>query len=273
MFDFLKRSVENAVRLRTEDVPSAQLQRLVTVDTYFLHGHLRPLFRRYPLLIFNDGQDLRTMNFWQILTDLYRAGKLPPAVFVGLHANHDRMREYGTAARPDYQNRGDRADRYEHFVLEELLPLLRHDFRLQPRATVAGFSLGGLSAFDLAWRNPDIFGKVGVFSGSFWWRSKPFRESAPDDDLIVPQLIESTPARPRKQQFWFQTGTLDELSDRNRNGTIDSIDDTLHVMEKLQQRGYRTGVDMAYVEVEGGRHDVPTWGRVMPEFLRWALAR
>lgn len=273
VFDIFKRSVESSVRLRTEEVPSAELSRLVTVDTYFLHGHRRPWFRHYPVVLFNDGQDLRRMNFWQILTDLYQAGKLPPAVFVGLHASHDRMREYGTAYRPDYQNRGDRAALYERFVLRELLPLLRHDFRTQKRLSVAGFSLGGLNAFDLAWRNPDIFDRAGIFSGSFWWRAQPFRSEAPDADLIVPTLIEATPARPRTQQFWFQTGTLDEDSDRNHNGVIDSIDDTLHVMAKLQQRGYRTGVDLKYVEMEGGRHDVPTWGRAMPEFLQWALAK
>jgi hypothetical protein len=26
------------------------------------------------------------------------------------------------------------------------------------------------------------------------------------------------------------------------------------------------------VEVLGGKHDLPTWGRIFPEFLQWAFA-
>ena len=34
-----------------------------------------------------------------------------------------------------------------------------------------GFSLGGLSALDIVWNHPTEFTKVGVFSGSLWWRT------------------------------------------------------------------------------------------------------
>jgi hypothetical protein len=30
---------------------------------------------------------------------------------------------------------------------------------------------------------------------------------------------------------------------------------------------------MVYLEFEDGRHDVPTWGRAMPEFLRWGFSK
>ncbi len=37
---------------------------------------------------------------------------------------------------------------------------------------ISGCSLGGLSAFDVAWDYADKIDKVGVFSGSFWYRDK-----------------------------------------------------------------------------------------------------
>jgi len=54
------------------------------------------------------------------------------------------------------------------------------------------------------------------------------------------------------------------------NGIIDSIDDTMGLIEELEKKGYDREKDIVYLEYEDGRHDVHTWGRAMPEFLRWA---
>jgi enterochelin esterase-like enzyme len=74
-------------------------------------------------------------------------------------------------------------------------------------------------------------------------------------------------------KFWLQTGTEDENEDRNKNGVIDSIDDTLDVIRALQHLGYREGDDIHYLEVIGGEHNLPTWARVMPDFLQWAFGQ
>ncbi|MCB0642407.1 MAG: hypothetical protein KDC44_12240 [Phaeodactylibacter sp.] len=71
-------------------------------------------------------------------------------------------------------------------------------------------------------------------------------------------------------QFWFQTGTNDETSDRNNNGIIDAIDDTLDLMKALKKVGYPKTA-MKYVEVENGVHHPSTWAKVMPDFLKWAF--
>jgi enterochelin esterase-like enzyme len=226
------------------------------------------------LLLLNDGQDLERMGFKDTLEKLYAEGALRPVLAVGIYANERRMREYGVVARPDYQGRGDLAGAYEQFILQELLPWLygRYPLSGEPgRVYFAGFSLGGLSAFDLVWRNPRIFGGAGVFSGSLWWRARPFDPHAPDADRIAHhQVAEAHDVHPHLR-FWFQAGTEDETSDRNNNGIIDAIDDTLDLMRQLEARGYRKGIDLTYVEVDGGRHEPATWGKVMGVFLRWAF--
>ncbi|MEO8416960.1 MAG: esterase, partial [Ginsengibacter sp.] len=70
-------------------------------------------------------------------------------------------------------------------------------------------------------------------------------------------------------KFFFETGTLDETADRNNNGIIDSIDDTLSLIEELVTKGYNPSGDIRYLEIKDGRHDVATWGRAFPEFLKW----
>ncbi|MEM9929538.1 MAG: alpha/beta hydrolase-fold protein, partial [Bacteroidota bacterium] len=193
-----------------------------------------------------------------------------PIMCIGLHAG-DRLREYGTAGRKDYQGRGDRAPAYEKFVIEELIPWVERNYnvyKLSSRRAIAGFSLGGLNAFDLAWRNPREFGVGGVFSGALWWRGKAFRADAPDADRIIHSYVAKAKKVP-KVRYWFMAGTEDEQEDRNKNGIIDAIDDTLQLMALLSAKGKEEEKDFTYVEVEGGKHEPKTWGQVIIDFLRW----
>lgn len=253
---------------------STHLGREVEIDVYLPPNYARSTTRRYPLVLFNDGQDLPRMHFADILQRLYNQKKIPPLIAVGIYAGHDRHREYGTARQADYKGRGDRAPQYRDFVLNELLPLLHRRFRTSQEVeetAFAGFSLGGLSAFDIAWARPDVFGAAGVFSGALWWRWSPVHPDHPDADRIMHDIVWHTPKPALHQRFWFQTGTLDETDDRNNNGVIDSIDDTLDLIHNLRHRGFRER-HLRYLEMEGGRHEPATWGQAMPDFLDWLTA-
>ncbi|MEL7161591.1 MAG: alpha/beta hydrolase-fold protein [Bacteroidota bacterium] len=248
-------------------LPSTALERDVMVDVY---RPAVPPWRLLNLAVFNDGQDLPKMELRRQLTEAYAEGTLKPTLVVGLHAA-DRMREYGTAGRKDYQGRGDRAPAYERFILDELIPWLEGNFNIHHdpnRRAIAGFSLGGLNAFDLAWRNPTEFGIGGVFSGALWWRYKAFRPEDPDADRVLHTYVRKAKKAPAVR-YWFMAGTEDETDDRNNNGIIDAIDDTLQLMALLADKGKQEEKDFTYVEVEGGRHEPDTWGKVILDFLRW----
>lgn len=239
------------------------------MDVFLPPGHYRRE-AQYPVLLFNDGQDMEAVGMLRCLERELAAGRIRPLIVAAVHAG-DRLQEYGTIGRPDYKKRGRKATAYGRFVTEELIPLLRNRYRCadgREHWGVAGFSLGGLSAFDLAWNYPAHFGKVGVFSGSFWWRSKAFKPADPDADRIVHEVVPRGPLR-EGLRFWLQTGTNDETADRNNNGVIDAIDDTLDLIAELEKLGYRRGHDVTYVEVKGGEHNPQTWGRILPAFLRW----
>jgi enterochelin esterase-like enzyme len=66
---------------------------------------------------------------------------------------------------------------------------------------------------------------------------------------------------------------MDETKDRNNNGIIDSIDDTLDLIKELETKGYQREKDIFYLELPDGHHDVATWGRAMPVFLKWGWGR
>jgi Putative esterase len=125
-------------------------------------------------------------------------------------------------------------------------------------------------AFDLAWNHPDVFGAVGVFSGSFWWRTDEADTHARQESRIMHRRVRDTDS-PGQLRLWFEAGTDDEKEDRDNNGVIDAIQDTTELMDELELKGFRRGLDMIYTQVEGGEHHQRTWGFILPYFLRWAF--
>lgn len=250
-------------------IPSGELKRQVIVDFYLPKNIADPT--GLSLLLINDGQNLDEMPFSQMLNGLLASGQVKPLLCAGIHAGKDRKNEYGTALQTDYEGRGAKAPAFENFILEHLIPVIHSRYGIErfKEMAYAGFSLGGLTALDLTWRHPDVFSKAGVFSGSLWWRSKELGTDYNDDtDRIMHQLVRKGEFN-KGQRFYFMTGSLDETADRNNNGVIDSIDDTLDLIKELETLGYKNGQDIQYINYEDGRHDVPTWGRAMPQFLLW----
>jgi iron(III)-enterobactin esterase len=230
--------------------------------------------QQLPLLIFNDGQDFEALNMKMCISTLLSENKISPILCVGIHANNERLQEYGTASQADYKQRGSKAKNHNDFVIEEMLPFLKKKYSIKNEGNViAGLSLGGLSAMDIGWNNPQEFSRIGVFSGSFWWRQKSEEEGYTDEnDRIMHNIVRGGTYK-SGMKFWFEAGTKDEASDRNNNGIIDAIDDTLDLMKELEKKGYSKGKGLIYREVEGGKHNHETWSKVLPEFLIWAFGK
>lgn len=261
-----------SIRVESARIRSRFLRREVHFDCYLPPSS--QLNGAAGLLLINDGQDMEKMHFPGILHKLYTAGSIQPLLCCAIHAGPDRKQEYGTKAQPDYKHRGAKAGLYNSFILEELLPSLEKEYADTgfSEKAFAGFSLGGLSAMDIVWNNPGVFSKAGLFSSSFWWRSLDQDDPDYDDDKhrIMHQLVRKGQYSPGLK-FFFQCGKLDETRDRNKNGIIDSIDDTLDLISELVAKGYEPEKDIKYLEYPDGHHDVFTWGRAMPEFLIWAF--
>ena len=267
---------QDVTRIQVENtaIRSRFLDRIVLIDFYYQddpNSSVKPA-----LLLINDGQDLTKFSFSTLLQRMYEHGEtIFPLLCVGIHCGTDRKMEYGVAGTTDYKGRGARAGLYTSFVLEELMPFiqLRYPFSFREKG-IAGFSLGGLMALDIAWNHPVVFTYVGVFSASLWWRNIDQDALEYDDDKhrIMHQRIRESGYK-QGLKFFFQCGNKDETKDRNRNGIIDSIEDTRDMVKELFDKGYHPEKDIRYLEMPDGHHDVFTWGRAMPEFFKWALSR
>ncbi|NNV56239.1 alpha/beta hydrolase [Limnovirga soli] len=262
----------SSVLVERSSITSTYLERTVLIDAYLPTNIANP--SQLSLLLINDGQDLPKMPFANILGQLLLQNAIEPLVCIGIHCGEDRRMEYGTANTPDYLGRGGKATAYTNFIFEELIPFIQKTYALNSfkEKSFAGFSLGALSAMDIGWNHPHTFSKLGLFSGSFWWRSKAYEDGYNDDtDRIMHQQVKLGNYSPQLR-FFFQCGALDETKDRNNNGIIDSIDDVLDLISMLKTKGY-TDEQIKYLELPDGQHNVETWGRALPAFLQWGWGK
>jgi enterochelin esterase-like enzyme len=227
------------------------------------------------LLLLNDGQDMGKLNLKEIVDSLYRKKAIQPLLVVGITAG-DRMKEFGVAGIPDFMKRGDKADNYAAFIDNELYAFAKKKAGVRKFKSVvlAGFSLGGLSAFDIAWDHADKIDKVGVFSGSFWWRDKDDKAADYNDDKnrIMLNKIRLSRKKPHLQ-YWFYAGAGEETGDRDKDSIIDVVDDTRDLAELIKSKNVCLPEEVVYTEDAAGKHEQSCWSKQLPAFLIWAFGK
>jgi enterochelin esterase-like enzyme len=227
------------------------------------------------LLLLNDGQDADKLRIKFLLDSLYKKEAIQPLMVVAIYAGN-REEEYGVAGYPDFKNRGNKADRYAAFIDDELYPDIKKKsgIRKFKSIAIAGTSLGGLSAFDIAWNHADKIDMVGVFSGSFWWRDKDViaEDYSDDKNRILLNYIKSSRKKPHLK-YWFYAGAKEENGDRDKDGVIDVVDDTKDLIELIKSKNVCLRSDVIYKEAPDGLHDQTSWSKAMPDFLVWAFGR
>jgi enterochelin esterase-like enzyme len=259
---------------QTEDeLYSRHLQRKVKLT--ILHTPAPGDRSQFNLLILNNGEDIKKMRIKEIMDSLYKIGKLKPLVVIGVEAG-DSAKEYGVADRPDNLGHGERASFYDDFMNNELYPYAKKQSGVRKfnSVAIAGWSLGGLSAFDIAWNHPDKISKVGVFSGSLGWHDKAVEDSSYSEETnrILFNKIKASRKKPGLQ-YWFYAGAGEEKADRDKDGVIDVIDDTKDLMALLLKKKVVSPDGMVYRETKEGKHDYTSWSAALPYFLEWAFGK
>lgn len=264
---------KSKIKVQKDEVYSRHLQRQVALN--IISTPIPDDKSTLNLLLLNDGQDIEKLRIKELIDSLYKKNLIHPLIVVGIVAG-DRNKEYGVSEIPDFMGRGDKADKYAAFIDNELYPFVKKKavVRKFKSVVLAGSSLGGLSAFDIAWDNADKIDKVGVFSGSFWWRDKDDKDSTYSDDKnrIIINKIRSSRKKPHLQ-YWFYAGGKEETGDRDKDGIIDVVDDTKDLVELIKSKNVCSPDDIVYTEDANGTHDQLSWSRQLPAFLIWAFGK
>ena len=210
----------------------------------YLPARFRPS-RRYPLLIVHDGGDyLRFAALQEILDNLIERLEVAPLI-CALIQSPNRLHEYAAD------------ERHASFVVDELLPTLEEEYPLaeHPRARgLMGASFGAVASLSTAWRNPGVFGRLLLQSGSFAFTDIGDHDRGPVFDPVVDFVnrFREDPGKPSDSVF-LSYGLYESLVYYNRS-----------LVPLLQS----TGMDVKFSEAPDG-HNWENWRDRLREGLSY----
>ena len=199
--------------------------------------------KKYPVMYMHDGQNLfdakaSFVGEWNV--DEKLDSLKAQVIIVGIeHGGDKRIDELTPYKNSKYD--GGNADNYLEFVVKTLKPEIDKKYRTKTNARntgIMGSSLGGLVSYYAILKYPEIFGKAGVFSPSFWFSRK--------------EIIELTNATPKlKTKIYFLCG--------DNEGDADMITD-LNKIESLVSEKRCECMKLTQKKiVKGGQHNEKLW--------------
>ncbi len=201
--------------------------------------------RRYPLLIVHDGNDYLNFASLQTVLDNLIYSLEIPAMVVAMTQSPDRLREYAAD------------DRHAEFLAADLLPQVADSFPLidEPDARgVLGASFGGVASLHAAWRNPGLFGRLLLQSGSYAFSDIGRHRRGPVFDPVVRFMNEfrEQPGCP-SDRIYMSCGIYESLIYENRS-----------LVPRLQAQG----IDVCFEEARDA-HNWENWRDRLRNGLSW----
>jgi predicted alpha/beta superfamily hydrolase len=230
-----------------------------------LHVYLPPSYyentiKKYPVLYVHDGKAVFDISDWSkeslnmhIQADvLISEEKIEEIIIVGIaNSGEKRLSEY---VHWDGVDQGKLVSGlgmlHEDFVLNDVKPFIDNNFRTLPdkeNTALMGMSIGGLSTFNIGFRNPDVFSKLAMLSPYLGFgENKLF------------QLISEGPYK-TKQSFkiWLDVGS--------KEGSF--IEMAAQGTNLLLQNGYKYVDELAAYEVPDGEHSEKFWAQRVDSIL------
>jgi predicted alpha/beta superfamily hydrolase len=212
--------------------------------------------RLYPVIYMHDGQNLfdpatSFSGSWNVDVSMAEASlEGLDAIVVGIpNMGKERLAEYSPFEHELGEGRGEA---YLKFLIDTVKPLIDGRYLTAPdreHTGIVGSSMGGLISLYAFFRHPEVFGFAGVMSPSLW-----ITEAA------TFSFVEQAPFSPGK--FYLDVG--------DREGAH-HVAKALRLKHLLEEKGYREGRDLMWVEEEIGGHHEVAWARRFRDALPFLL--
>ncbi len=242
-------------RIEHHESKSQYLHNTRGIDVYLPPGYDAENFY-CPVLYMHDGNNLFYPELafggmpWgvdRVMDHLISLQLIPPMMVVGVYNTLGRNSEY--TWRPNGRE-GGQGPAYARYLIEELKPFIDTQYRTRktPEFTgVMGSSLGGLISFSLGRYHPQVFGRIGMMSPSFWWRNG--------------EALQEAQQFPKGLNLWLDMGTREGARKGVKVKNNPNIRNVRAMRSVLERRGYRECVDLGYLEDRGGLHNEWWWGQ------------
>ncbi len=156
-----------------EELHSKALNEQRVLNIYLPQGYHPDSTATYPVIYVLDGSAHEDFPHIAGLVQFMNMYALTPhAIVVGI-ANVNRYRDftYPSKVKEDIKANPDNggAEKFIHFVEEEVQPLITKNYKTNGHNTIIGQSLGGLLATEILMRKPQLFTDYIIVSPSLWW--------------------------------------------------------------------------------------------------------
>ncbi len=235
----------------TFTIEAPQLNTSKKIWIYLPEDYSKNIQKKYSVIYMHDAQNLfdaKTSYSGEWNVDEKLDSLKAKVVVVGIeHGNEKRIDELTPFKNEKYG--GGNADNYLEFIVKTLKPHIDKNYRTKTKAKntiLFGSSLGGLVSYYGALKYPEVFGKAGVFSPSFWFS---------------PEIYTFTEKQPKiKTKIYFLCG--DKESD-------DMVNDLTKMKRLLDtKRCYCLHLDKTKI-VKGGEHNEKLWRDHFAEAILW----
>jgi predicted alpha/beta superfamily hydrolase len=184
------------VSLWKQDLFIPQLSRNRNVWVYLPPNYDKK--KKFPVIYLHDAQNVfeatqSGFTKWQAGAALNKLYELTGWACIAVaieHGNEHRLSEYSPW--PNSEHGGGEGKAYMDFLVNTLKPLVDDNFktiRTAQHTAIMGSSMGGLISMFAALEYGHIFGKVGVFSPSFWWGDDLYELAANQPFNNVQKLV------------------------------------------------------------------------------------
>ena len=222
--------------------------------------------KKYPVIYMHDGQNLfdEKTSFsgeWQVdetLNQIFKEIGFGVIVIGIKNGGEKRLDEYSPWKNNKYG--GGEGNAYVDFLVQTLKPYIDKKYRTlsdQQNTAIIGSSMGGLISFYATLNYPDIFGKSGVFSPSFWFSDQSFEYAKTNGDL-------------KNTKIYFLAG--DKEGDNVAFGEISqTVTDMNKMISLLKKAGFPSEQLIAKV-VPNGKHNEKMWSENFKETILWLFS-
>ncbi len=134
--------------------------------------------RHYPTLYVIDG-DFQFQHTSALVTNLSRMGKIPPMIVIGVANQGQQDYIYHTTwafeNNPEYGG----ASLFNRYLEQELVPLIKKNYRTTAQQALAGYSLGGLFTTYAMMQENTTFNAFLAMSPSAWFDNESLAKKLP----------------------------------------------------------------------------------------------
>ncbi len=248
-----KHTASRNVSILKEDFYIPQLDRKRRIWIYLPPDYYQSN-KLYPVFYAHDGQNLfdAASSFsgeWGVdecLDSLFELNS-NSSIIVGIeNGGADRMEEL--TPWPNAKYGGGKAGLYADFIVKTLKPYIDSAYRTRSdkkNTGVFGSSLGGLTSHYMALKYPEIFGKVGVLSPSFWFSEEIYK------------MAESY-SKKKSQKIYILAGRTEDA---------DLEKEVLKMKQILERKKIKKNLKVEILP--DGQHNEWFWRREFPKVYQW----